>query len=71
MELAEKTQSLKDVQKERELWKERDSALEKVLQEKEALIARLQQAIESSQKDVQVDRHLISCSPSLLLCSLR
>lgn len=67
MELAEKTQSLKDVQKERELWKEQDSALEKVLQEKEALIARLQQAIESSQKDVQVDRHLISCSPSLLL----
>lgn len=53
VELAEKTQSLNDVQKERELWKERDSALEKVLQEKEALISCLQQAIESTQKDVQ------------------
>ncbi|XP_053363700.1 uncharacterized protein LOC128533455 [Clarias gariepinus] len=39
--------------KERELWKQRDSILEKMLQEKEALIARLQQAIESSHKDVQ------------------
>ncbi|MCJ8740288.1 hypothetical protein PDJAM_G00057180 [Pangasius djambal] len=53
VELAEKTQSLQGMQKERELWKERDFALEKVLQEKEALITHLQQAIESSHKDVQ------------------
>ncbi|KAK3531219.1 hypothetical protein QTP70_015245 [Hemibagrus guttatus] len=53
VELAEKTQSLQGMQKERELWKERDSALEKILQEKEALITRLQQAIESSHNDVQ------------------
>lgn len=71
MELAERTQSLQDMQKERELWKERDSALEKMLQEKEALITRLLQAIESSHKDVQVDSQLISCLPSVLLCSLR
>lgn len=54
MELAEKTRSLRDMQKERAFWKERDSTLEKVSQENEALITRLQQAIESSHKDVQV-----------------
>lgn len=59
MELAERTQSLQDMQKERVLWKERDSTLEKVLQEKDALITHLQQAIESSHKDVQVDIQLI------------
>ncbi|KAM9469391.1 uncharacterized protein Hap1MRO34_013853 [Clarias gariepinus] len=53
IELAEQTRSLQDMHKERELWKQRDSILEKMLQEKEALIARLQQAIESSHKDVQ------------------
>ncbi|KAF7700254.1 uncharacterized protein si:ch73-95l15.5 [Silurus meridionalis] len=53
VELTEKTQTLQDLQKERGLWKKRDSALEKVLQEKEALITRLQQTIESSHKDVQ------------------
>ncbi|GAA6102957.1 uncharacterized protein si:ch73-95l15.5 [Tachysurus ichikawai] len=53
VELAEKTQSLQDMLKERELWKERHSALEKVLEEKEALITRLQQGIESSHNDVQ------------------
>ncbi|XP_072547129.1 uncharacterized protein [Salminus brasiliensis] len=53
VELAENTRSLQDVQKERQIWKERDSALGAVLQEKDTLIARLQEALESSHKDVQ------------------
>ncbi|KAI4884229.1 hypothetical protein NFI96_011604 [Prochilodus magdalenae] len=53
VELAEKTRTLQDVQKEREIWKERDSALEATLQEKETLVSRLQEALESSHKDVQ------------------
>ncbi|KAL6471502.1 hypothetical protein MHYP_G00201520 [Metynnis hypsauchen] len=53
VELAEKTRSLQDMQKEREIWKERDSALGAALQEKETLVSRLQEALKSSRKDVQ------------------
>ncbi|XP_036420316.1 uncharacterized protein si:ch73-95l15.5 [Colossoma macropomum] len=53
LELAEKTRSLQDMQKEREIWKERDSALGAALQEKETLVSRLQEALQSSHKDVQ------------------
>ncbi|KAG9264922.1 hypothetical protein AMEX_G21266 [Astyanax mexicanus] len=53
VELTEKTQSLQDVQKEREVWKERDSALGALLQERDTLISRLQEALASSHKDVQ------------------
>lgn len=67
MELAEKTRSLQDMQKERELWKERDSALEKLLQENEALVTRLQLAVESSHKDVQVACHFLFTFCSTLL----
>ncbi|XP_068592001.1 protein Daple isoform X2 [Cebidichthys violaceus] len=47
--LEEKERRLKEVEKERELWRQRDCALATVLQEKEALI----QELASCQKDVQ------------------
>ncbi|XP_059194864.1 putative leucine-rich repeat-containing protein DDB_G0290503 [Centropristis striata] len=47
--LGEKDRLLKEVEKEREVWRQRDRALATVLQEKEALI----QELESCQKDVQ------------------
>lgn len=47
--LGEKERLLKEVEKEREVWRQRDRALTTVLQEKDALI----QELESCQKDVQ------------------
>ncbi|KAK9514216.1 hypothetical protein VZT92_027697 [Zoarces viviparus] len=47
--LEEKERRLKEVEKEREVWRQRDCALATVLQEKEALI----QELASCQKDVQ------------------
>lgn len=50
MSLEEKERLLKEVEKEREVWRQRDHALAAVLQEKEALIRELV----SSQKGGQV-----------------
>lgn len=50
MSLGEKERLLREGEKEREMWRQRDQALAAVLQEKEALI----QELESCQKDVQV-----------------
>ncbi|XP_062872819.1 uncharacterized protein si:ch73-95l15.5 isoform X2 [Trichomycterus rosablanca] len=53
VELAENTRSLQDLQKERQLWKEHNSALEAMLQEKDSLISHLQVALEGAHKDAQ------------------
>lgn len=44
--LGEKEQLLKEVEKERELWRQRDGALTAVLQEKEALIRTFKEQLE-------------------------
>ncbi len=54
MALGEKEQLLKEVGKERDVWRQRDRALAAVLQEKEALIRCLKEELESRQKDSQV-----------------
>ena len=54
MELVEKERVQREVQKEREVWRQRDQALTAVLQEKESLLLCLKEALESSQKDMQV-----------------
>lgn len=54
MAVGEKEQQLKEVVKEREVWRQRDKALAAVLQEKEALILCLKEGLESCQTDVQV-----------------
>ncbi|XP_044064213.1 uncharacterized protein si:ch73-95l15.5 [Siniperca chuatsi] len=51
--LGEKERLLNEVEKERELWRQRDRALTTVLQEKEALIHYLKEELESRQKDAQ------------------
>ncbi|XP_039974392.1 uncharacterized protein si:ch73-95l15.5 isoform X2 [Xiphias gladius] len=51
--LGEKERLLKEVEKEREVWRQRDRALAAVLQEKEALIRCLKEELESRQRDVQ------------------
>ncbi|XP_040901148.1 golgin subfamily A member 5 [Toxotes jaculatrix] len=51
--LGEREQLMKDVEKEREVWRQRDQALAAVLQEKETLIHCLKEELESRQKDVQ------------------
>ncbi|XP_026880265.2 uncharacterized protein si:ch73-95l15.5 [Electrophorus electricus] len=53
VELAERMRSLEDVQKQRVVWKARETALQGVLQEKENVISRLQEALESSHNNVQ------------------
>ncbi|XP_038832906.1 uncharacterized protein LOC120031293 isoform X1 [Salvelinus namaycush] len=53
VELVEKERGHREVQKEREVWRQRDQALKAVLQEKESLLLCLKQALESSQKDMQ------------------
>lgn len=54
MALGEKERLLKEVEKEREVWRQRDRALATVLQEKEALIHYLKEELESRRKDAQV-----------------
>uniref|UniRef100_A0A3Q3X1K2 Short myomegalin-like EB1 binding protein N-terminal domain-containing protein n=1 Tax=Mola mola TaxID=94237 RepID=A0A3Q3X1K2_MOLML len=51
--LGEKERLLKEVEKERELWRQRDRALATVLQEKEALTRYLKEELQSRPKDVQ------------------
>nr|XP_020500144.1 GRIP1-associated protein 1-like [Labrus bergylta] len=51
--LGEKEHLLKEVEKEREVWKQKDRALATVLQEKEALIHYLKEEREKCQKDAQ------------------
>uniref|UniRef100_A0A674EEJ4 Uncharacterized LOC115177029 n=1 Tax=Salmo trutta TaxID=8032 RepID=A0A674EEJ4_SALTR len=53
VELVEKERVQREVQKEREVWRQRDLALKAVLQEKESLLLCLKEALESSQKDMQ------------------
>lgn len=52
--LGEKERLLKEAEKEKEMWRQRDQALTTVLQEKEVLIHYLKEELESHQKDVQV-----------------
>lgn len=52
--LGEKESLLKEVEKEREVWRQRDQALATVLQEKEALIRCLKEELERHQKGAQV-----------------
>lgn len=54
MALGEKERLLKEVEKEREVWRQRDRALALVLQEKEALIDYLEVEQEHRRKDVKV-----------------
>ncbi|XP_056235677.1 uncharacterized protein si:ch73-95l15.5 isoform X1 [Seriola aureovittata] len=51
--LGEKEQLLKEGEKEREMWRQRDRALAAVLQEKEAMIHCLKEGLEIRHKDVQ------------------
>ncbi|XP_013884180.1 uncharacterized protein si:ch73-95l15.5 isoform X2 [Austrofundulus limnaeus] len=51
--LEEKERLLKEVEKERELWRQRDGALAAVLKEKEVLIRNLQQQLDLSQVDTK------------------
>ncbi|XP_010904015.2 uncharacterized protein si:ch73-95l15.5 [Esox lucius] len=53
VELVEKERVQKEVQAERDVWRQRDKALTAVLQEKEALLLCLNEALESCQKDMQ------------------
>uniref|UniRef100_A0A8C7MBY8 Uncharacterized LOC109902103 n=1 Tax=Oncorhynchus kisutch TaxID=8019 RepID=A0A8C7MBY8_ONCKI len=53
VELVEKSRVQREVQKEREVWRQRDQALTAVLQEKESLLLCLKEALKSSQKDMQ------------------
>uniref|UniRef100_A0A8D3BC74 Short myomegalin-like EB1 binding protein N-terminal domain-containing protein n=1 Tax=Scophthalmus maximus TaxID=52904 RepID=A0A8D3BC74_SCOMX len=53
LSLGEKERLLKEVEKEREVWRQRDQALAAVQQEKEALIHFLEEQLESCQKNVQ------------------
>lgn len=53
--LGEKERLLIEVERDREVWRQRDTALALVLQEKEALICCLKKGLESEQKDVQVN----------------
>lgn len=54
MALGEKERLLKEVEKEREVWRQRDRALALVLREKEALINYLEEEQEHRRKDVKV-----------------
>lgn len=54
MALGERERLLTEVEKEREVWRQRDRALTIVLQEKDALIHYLKEERESCQKDAQV-----------------
>uniref|UniRef100_A0A4W5L1W6 Short myomegalin-like EB1 binding protein N-terminal domain-containing protein n=1 Tax=Hucho hucho TaxID=62062 RepID=A0A4W5L1W6_9TELE len=53
VELVEKERVQREVQKESEVWRQRDQTLTAVLQEKESLLLCLKEALESSQKDMQ------------------
>ncbi|XP_062321273.1 uncharacterized protein si:ch73-95l15.5 isoform X2 [Osmerus eperlanus] len=53
VELAEKEQMQKQVQKEREVWRQREQTLSAVIQEKEELLHYQKEVLESCQKDVQ------------------
>uniref|UniRef100_A0A3Q3IZ49 Short myomegalin-like EB1 binding protein N-terminal domain-containing protein n=1 Tax=Monopterus albus TaxID=43700 RepID=A0A3Q3IZ49_MONAL len=53
--LREKEQVLKDVEKEREVWRQRDRALAAVLQEKEALVQCLKEEVDICHKDALSD----------------
>lgn len=54
MSLGEKERLLSEVEKDREVWGQRDTALAVVLQEKEAVICCLKKEQANYQKDVQV-----------------
>lgn len=54
MDLGEKERLLQEVEKERELWRQRDRARATVLQEKEDQIHFLKEELERRQKDEQV-----------------
>lgn len=62
--LGEKESLLKEVAKEREVWRQRDRTLATVLHEKEALIRYLKEELERRKQDVQV----IICTPG---CNFR
>lgn len=59
MALEEKEQKLKEVEKEVELWRQKDRALTTVLQEKEAQISLLKTALQ------EVIKHF--CCPAVIL----
>lgn len=52
--LGEKEQLLKEVEKERELWRQRDGALTAVLQEKEALIRTFKEQLEKGMEVIHL-----------------
>lgn len=54
MALGEKEQLLKEVEKERELWRQRDGALTAVLQEKEALIRTFKEQLEKGMEVIRL-----------------
>lgn len=54
MTLGEKERLLSEVEKEREVWRQRDRALTTVLQEKDVVIGYLKQELERRPKDGQV-----------------
>lgn len=54
MALGEKEQLLKEVEKERELWRQRDGALTAVLQEKEALIRTFKEQLEKGMEVIHL-----------------
>lgn len=54
MTLGEKERLLSEVEKEREVWRQRDRALATVLQEKDVAIGYLKQELERRPKDGQV-----------------
>ncbi|XP_034030080.1 uncharacterized protein si:ch73-95l15.5 [Thalassophryne amazonica] len=51
--LGEKERLLREVEKEREVWRQRDQTLSAVLQEKESLLFCLKEELQSCQKDLQ------------------
>lgn len=66
MSLVEKDRLLKEAEKERELWRQKDGALAAVLQEKDALILNLKQQLEVGQNHDQVrgSRKQLSAGPT-------
>lgn len=52
--VGERERLQREVEKEREVWRQRDRALSAVMQEKEALLQHLREELESCRKDVQV-----------------
>lgn len=63
MTLGEKECRLKEVEKERMLWRQQDGALAAVVKEKEELIQCFKQQLEARQTDVEVRNSMSSSSP--------